>query len=112
MIKITCDSDVNVTVHAGSSIKTDYVYDSGYVYRDNQWVQIALNRSNANVQKIEEHWFNTIATTTFAMPAGKLSSESYFLAYLCHWNQNKWKCGCSDTACATPKWNIQVFQRK
>lgn len=36
--------------------------------------------------------------------------KGQILAYVCQYIQNAWKCGCSDKACQTPKWQIQEYE--
>ena len=107
----TCGTDDTATATIGSADPTEVVYDTGYVYRNNNWSPVPLSRQDPNSPIAAEDWFSGVATATFNVTPGEIMNENFFVAFVCQWVDDTWKCGCNDAACAQNLWNVQVFRR-
>jgi subtilisin family serine protease len=100
--------DVSCTDVAQVSISSDpnmYVYNRGYVLRNNQWVPITYS---GTVAVAGSPWLIGDAQTSIS--GLNLRENNVVLGYFCMRVNNQWKCGCRDEACQTPMWNVQSFR--
>ena len=101
LLNATCGSTVTVTVGDGDT-STTAVWGTGYKYvpadTANPWHPLTFSSG----------WGFGSASTQIK-PADINSGTNYFVGYTCHWTGSTWKCGCSDSACTQPKWQLQAF---
>lgn len=97
LLSVTC-SGSNLSVSAGNSDTTTYVYNTGYRWASNAWQPYLLSGSTPS-----GNWFQKSATTTIP----KLSGTTYFVGYTCQRISGAWKCGCRDATCSTSYWQLQ-----
>lgn len=92
----------SVTFKAGSGSNTQYIYKKGYYYTSS-WQ--TLNFQGTPAQGSTD-WL--VGSGTFT-PNNLSSGSKYWVAYICQWDATakKWKCGCSDNACAQSLWQLQ-----
>lgn len=100
IVKGTQCSGGNATVEVGSGKPEQYIYRSGYRWSGSQWQVINFSGSSA----INNDWFSRSATASAPLNAG---SATYVAGYVCTWSGNTWRCGCRDTACSSPSWQLQ-----
>ena len=103
MLRAACGTDgVEVSSQPGS---TGVTYKYGYYYHDKAWkrfaYQGAARSSNWLEGKVSYRLANRIATP---------GTTVYFIAFTCDWDGTKWNCGCTDTACTKPSWQIQQIE--
>ena len=106
MMNVGCN-DSSITMTVGTGATNQYVYNTGY-FASGSWNPVTYQGTlvpNANGM-----WLTGNVTATFQVPANELTDQHYALAYTCTWTGTQWKCGCRDSACTTPSWQIQSFQ--
>lgn len=81
---------------------TVYIYELGYWWDGNQWSQFSLQGSNKTGA-----WYIGNANQTIQIPQAKQAEGAFYVGYICQWKDNNWHCGCQNTACATPSWQLQ-----
>jgi hypothetical protein len=84
------------------------IYKKGYRH-DGGWQEITFNGEFVSGSV---DWLSGTGSATFA-PSNLADAPNpyYWVAYICQWqaSNSSWKCGCSDSACATNYWNLQGF---
>ncbi len=93
----------NIEVTVGSNKTNQYVYNHGFYWNGSQWRQLNLSGSNPAVGS----WLAREGKGSF--PKGN-QSPAIFVGYVCQYSDNKWKCGCADNACTTPRWQVQAVR--
>ena len=109
LLSATCNTSNTVTLTSGNGANTTYIWNQAYYTRDSQtWNPITLTGTNTagNGQ-----WIIGTAQTTQSLTTAEQATQNYYASYVCTYQTNTWKCGCSDTTCATPKWNLQGVKR-
>lgn len=105
LVSVSCGTN-QATLSVGSGAQTQYVYELGYTWRNNQWQQIELTGSN----KTGGVWYVGSARGTLPQSGAELEQNNFVVAYVCQWTGTQWKCGCRDQACAQGMWQLQVFR--
>lgn len=103
------DETVRATFGDGSPLT--YIYDTVYIYVNNEWYPENINGEDGRMG----NWVIGSGKTTFAEPTPELedalinSTPVYLAAFICHWaaDERLWKCGCDNEACEQHLWNIQ-----
>ena len=80
-----------------------YIYELGYVYSNNQWSPVSFTASGSKAGQ----WI--VGSAAGVVPRAGIGTPTYFVSYICSWNGSAWKCGCRDSTCASPLWQLQVF---
>ena len=109
ILSATCNTSNTVTLTSGNGANTTYIWNQAYYTRDSQtWNPITLTGTNTagNGQ-----WIIGTAQTTQPLTTAEQATQNYYASYVCTYQTNTWKCGCSDTTCATPKWNLQGVKK-
>lgn len=105
LIQGYCFGD-GVEVQVGSGKSTQYVYSGGYLWENNTWVPVEFSGD----KKISgSPWYVGSASSFIALSEEALANTTYVVSYVCQWDGEGWKCGCADTACATPAWQLQAI---
>ncbi|MGZ8994917.1 MAG: hypothetical protein ACXW3P_00230 [Rhodospirillales bacterium] len=89
-------------INVGSGSSDQYIYKNALYWTGSAWQELPLSGSTL----VSDTWFKGAATA--AMPIGE--TPRYVLGYVCQSNNGKWKCGCSDSTCAKPQWQLQGVQ--
>ena len=112
LMNVVCNTN-SASVSIGNNSTSQYIYRYGYIWRNNAWQRIDLTGS---VPAYEGNWFRGNATATVSLTATELTQENNLIAYICNWTPStssgragEWKCGCRDSACTTPYWQLQRF---
>ena len=105
LMNVVCNAN-SASVSIGNNSTSQYIYRYGYIWRNNAWQRIDLTGS---VPAYEGNWFRGNATATVSLTATELTQENNLIAYICTWNGTAWRCGCRDSACTTPYWQLQRF---
>ncbi len=108
LVSASCDTN-SATFTVGNGQTTTYIWNQAYYTKNGQtWTPITLTGPNTagNGQ-----WIIGSANSTQPLTSTELSTQNYLAAYVCTYQNNAWKCGCSDTTCAIPKWNLQGFRK-
>ncbi|OGF43089.1 hypothetical protein A2303_04140 [Candidatus Falkowbacteria bacterium RIFOXYB2_FULL_47_14] len=105
LMNVVCNTS-SASVSVGNNSTSQYIYRYGYIWRNNAWQRIDLTGS---VPAYEGNWFRGNATATVSLTATELTQENNLIAYICTWNGTAWRCGCRDSACTTPYWQLQRF---
>lgn len=96
------NTTVTASITKPPSIQYHYTYHQGH-----QW--------NATTAQWEAFTFSCseplLGNAWCPANASKIlnPSHAFFIAYTCSWINNAWKCGCRDSACTTPYWQLQRF---
>ena len=107
LIQVHCDPnspDFSVTVEAD---KTQYVYKYGYKFNNdtNKWERFMFEAGDG---EMVGDWILGSAVTDVT-PDDEGIDDNHIVAYVCTWVDGGWKCGCSDSQCARPKWQLQTI---
>src|SRR3989339_277987 len=112
LMNVVCNAN-SASVSIGNNSTSQYIYRYGYIWRNNAWQRIDLT---GPVPAYEGNWFRGSANATVSLTATELTQENNLIAYICTWNPStssgqagEWKCGCRDSACTTPYWQLQRF---
>ena len=105
LMSVVCNAN-SASISIGANSTSQYIYRYGYIWRNNAWQRIDLTGS---VPAYEGNWFRGNATATVSLTATELTQENNLIAYICTWNGTAWRCGCRDSACTTPYWQLQRF---
>ena len=114
LVSVSCDVQT-ATFNLGNNQQTTYIYHQGYLKPGGATTWIPVTFSGSNIQA--NAWYPAKATYFRAFNPNELSQTGQFAAYMCHWTGypdkggGGWKCGCRDSACATPYWQLQEFRR-
>lgn len=105
LLKARCDN-TSVRFQIGTGLSTQYIFNSGYEWRNNAWHKITYT---GEIQ--DGNWLVGNAEAIRARTLNDLQKQSYFLAYVCTKIDGVWKCGCRDRTCSTSYWQMQSFQQ-
>jgi len=99
-----CGTDEHYAHVTGGNPRLQYIYNSGYEWVDNGWRQIDFKCKGKLINSL---WCSGHASAQLS------SKTEFYVAYICNWStqEGKWKCGCQDTECATPYWQLQGVKR-
>lgn len=100
LLSAVCDGNA-VTLQAGLESDNVYVYNQGYIQAGNTWQPFTYPGAVTS-----GHWIPRRATNT--IPSAS-QGVNHFASYVCLWDGNAWKCGCSDAACTASRWQIQQY---
>lgn len=101
LIQVVCAGE-NTTVTLGNGEATQFIYSVGYQKINGSWKRVSFS----GLQNVGP-WIVGEATGTLQ---GVDDGETgQVIAYMCQKVAGSWKCGCSDTSCRTPKWQLQQF---
>lgn len=112
LVRVFCDDNNHdlVTLHVGTGGTSQVLYQKGYHYGSGRWHELTLT-GTARYGGPTSPWF--IGPAQLTLPASMLhTGVNYVVAYVCVDQGGQWKCGCSDTACATGKWQLQAFNKQ
>jgi len=104
LVSVLCTDTNKIHITAGNNDQNTYVYNKGYRYENGAWKQYTLSCGAG--EAVSGAWCVGNASASLNTPA---TGQNYLVAYTCQYRNSAWKCGCSDTTCATPKWQLQVF---
>ena len=105
LVTATCDTATNqARLSIGRGSTAQYIYEQGYRYDGNQWIPFTYQGANKNGQ-----WLLGSGTHSLTLSAAQLAQTHFVVGYVCTWNGSEWKCGCRDSACTTPSWQLQAF---
>lgn len=98
------DTNANVTIGPGNS--NVYIYKYGYEWQDGAWHRITYtgNRTAGD-------WIIGEARTTLSRSSAEMEEDNFFVGYACTLLNGSFKCGCQDSACTTPYWQLQMFRK-
>lgn len=89
------------TVKVGSGDAAQLVYKQGYAWNGVAWEPYTLTGTGPLIRDL---WYTGSATGTI-VPAS--STGTYVVGYVCQYIGTSWKCGCRDTVCTDPLWQLQ-----
>ncbi len=102
-------------VDVGNGSQLQFIYKTGHIWQNGAWSPFNYSGS---AMSSDGNWFIGSASHQFDISSAELANKQSVLAYICDWipssdgtSAGKWKCGCSDSTCATPKWNLQQFKQ-
>ncbi len=105
LMKVRCTPNAISATVSGASKKM-LVYSKGWVYVNNDWVQVPYSGENL----VGDDWYQDeakLGLSLFATP----NQPNYFLSFICLEIDGQYKCGCKkDGTCNNDKWNLQAYQ--
>lgn len=104
MLRVICDSSTSPHFEIGTGLASQYVYHIGYHYSSDGWQQLRL----AGPKKVTSIWYEGSADV-YIPPSFPSGETQYVVGYICTRVNNAWKCGCRDSACTQPYWQVQTF---
>jgi uncharacterized protein YkwD len=105
LMRNRCDEEV-VIAEVGNGRKSTFIYKTGYVYQEGQWVDFDYAGEN-----MREDWLIGEATAELPLDEDNFEGENYYLAYVCQYIYKQWKCGCTDRDCESSFWQVQSFEK-
>lgn len=99
----TCSS-TSYKIKVGSGDSAQYVYKNGYKWTGSRWDLLTLSSSSSLRNDL---WYTGSATVNIT----PLSGGTYVVGYICQQIGDVWKCGCRDTTCTTPAWQLQKVSK-
>lgn len=103
MLSIACNEDESITITTGNNDPLTYIYKNGYYY-DQTWKQFSYTCSNM----IADAWCpGQVNKTLTNVPT---ADANFLVSYTCQWGGTKWNCGCSNTSCSSPAWQLQGWR--
>jgi hypothetical protein len=99
LISSTCSNNTT-TVTVGNDNASTYVYNKGYSWTGSSWKEHTLSCTG---QLISSVW--CVGKATASVPL--TSNPTNVVGYTCQWSGTKWNCGCRDSTCSTPRWQLQ-----
>lgn len=103
LMQATCFTNGSVIGYVGDGSPTQYIYKYGYQRIDGDWERLTYQGS-----QMKGPWIIGSASTRLDSDFEDTSGK--FIAYICQKRDTGWKCGCSDTDCKTPKWQVQKYK--
>ena len=100
-LSVTCSAN-GAAVTAGNSANSS-VYKSGFYTENGQWKKMSLTGLE---DPNNTGWFKGTALSNIPTPSG----QNFTIAFICQYQNNAWKCGCRDSACAQNYWTIQSYK--
>jgi poly(beta-D-mannuronate) lyase len=91
---------------AGTGAINQYIYKTRYYWSPSQNAWRPTEFSGANL----------VANTWYVGEAFLVGSDTpdvdpfFWVAYVCQWTGTQWKCGCKNSTCSTPMWQLQGWQ--
>jgi hypothetical protein len=107
LIDAQCDrSTGGATINVGSGASGQYIYNKGYVYKNNKWNAFAYVAGTGGT--ITGTWITAKAKAD--LTSSQLTvGTTYVVGYVCQKDGSAWKCGCRDSACTTAAWQLQIL---
>lgn len=106
-INADCGNDdfrINIG-HAGHTASNFAVYKTGYRWTGSTWEAITFTTDGGSVSGNYILGKAKSAGDAIDYSSG---ANSFFVAFTCSKQAGVWKCGCSDSTCATHKWQLQA----
>ena len=109
LLQVDCGTS-GATLNVGYGNPSQIIYEEGWKYTGTTWQKIIFS----GVAKFESGgvtypWY--VGSATANIPSSLVQSgDNYVVAYVCTDQAGAWKCGCRDSACASNRWQLQVFQ--
>lgn len=102
LFKPFCTSKGFIARFGYDSAGTVAIYRTGYRWDGTRWSSMSYSADGG------------ITSGYYIIGKAKTSSQRYatttnttFIAFTCTYTNNAWKCGCRDSACSTPYWQLQ-----
>lgn len=114
-IQASCAADEDgafgVFMDGSSAPGVQYVWDTGYMGTPGGvWEEVPIIGEQI---PNNSGWINAEASAaSYAYaPTEEIRQQTHlFLAYVCTWYNDTWKCGCRDAACTESFWQLQAFR--
>ena len=99
LVNVVSCTPTTATISVGSSNQFTYAYTKGYTWTGTTWQEFTLTGGTP----VNATWNSGVPTATIQR-AGK---DTFYVGYVCIWDGLQWKCGCQNSACAQPSWQLQ-----
>lgn len=107
LLKMVCDPESNsALMEVGNGSANQYVYNKGYQWKDGSWQQLSFSPAEIPATP-DQNWIQGKGVTELKFNPQDVGTTQYVVGYTCTWTGTEWKCGCSDQACTTGKWQMQ-----
>ena len=104
MIKIVCNAPSS-TAYIGYGQNNHYIFQEAYMWRGSNW-----ERQGVSGPIKDRDWLVGEAIAAMNTSEADLGQRQWFVAYICHYVNEQWQCGCSDqNTCQNNRWSIQSF---
>ena len=109
-----CDQRDRVDMQIGNQGPgTTYVYTKGYILNSGgtSWQPVTFSELNSDGEYVRDKdgkvtpWYDGVMRYTANTSSGP--DSVYVLAYMCHYENKKWNCGCTDKNCSQSNWQVQ-----
>ena len=95
------------TPQIGSSQTDDTnfaVYSRGYYFDGDRWQELRFGPPSTEGSA----W--VIGDASAVTPVSYQGAQTFYAAYTCHRVAGAWRCGCQDTGCEQPAWQLQAVR--
>lgn len=106
LLKTLSCNDTNALISAGNGSDSTYIYKHGYYWTGTAWNPVPLFGKSS---VLGNNWYAGIAYGKVPFLGG--NRRLYYLGYTCHKLEAAWKCGCQDSACVKPAWQLQRMDK-
>ena len=109
ILSVTCNTDASVTFSSGNGGNTTYIWHQAYYTKNaRDWNPITLTGTQTTGGGL---WIIGTAQSTQPMTTAEQQTQNYYASYVCVYTNSSWKCGCQDSTCAVPSWNLQGMKK-
>jgi hypothetical protein len=107
LLRADCsDSTYTASIKGANTTPSNFaVFDTGYRWTGSKWEAYTLSPDGGS--KSGDYILGNAKASNLSL-AG---NTTYWVAFACNLVSGQWKCGCSDSSCRAPKWNLQVAQK-
>lgn len=105
LVQATDCTTSTATIQVGSGNAAQYIYNKGYYWTGSTWRQYTLTAA-ATVQ--DGTWYTGKASGNIELP----QTVTYVVGYVCQMSNAGWKCGCRNSTCSNPYWQLQALRHR
>ncbi len=109
MMKASCLNTNNVQIKIGTGDKSQYIWHELYYTKDGKTWEVPKELTGDYAPESKK-WIAGQAAANINITKN-ISKKNYIAAYICEWNNEEWKCGCTSKEKCTSKgkWSLQFF---
>jgi hypothetical protein len=110
LMSVDCQPGPEARIEIGSGSSYQYIYNTAYIYRNNDWEEYTLQAGGPVTQGEWHIGRANIILDNNDISAEQIAGDNYIITYICLWTGSAWKCGCHDPKCEQPGWQLQRFR--
>jgi hypothetical protein len=99
-------TDGGIEMVTGNNSQDLIIYKTGYELINNIWQPFTLSGQTYTVYP---DWLLGLGIVFLPRESSYLQQDNPVITYICQFVGGQAKCGCSDSACSTKAWQVQIF---